>query len=46
VSWLAATLTDAAPRTLGTAVVLGALVAIVQAALALLAGEALRRRAG
>ena len=46
VAWLAATLTDAAPRTLGTAVVLGALVAIVQAALALLAGEALRRRAG
>ena len=46
VAWLAATLTDAAPRTLGAAVVLGALAAIVQAALALAAGEALRRRAG
>ena len=46
VAWLAATLTDAAPRTLGAAVVLGALAAIVQAVLALAAGEALRRRAG
>jgi hypothetical protein len=45
VAWLAATLTDAAPRTLGTAVVLGVVVAVVQAALALAAGEALRRRA-
>jgi hypothetical protein len=45
VAWLAATLTDAAPRTLGAAVVLGTLVAVVQAALALVAGEALRRRA-
>jgi hypothetical protein len=44
-AWLAATLTDAAPRTLGTAVVLGALAGMVQAGLALAAGEALRRRA-
>jgi hypothetical protein len=46
VAWLAASLTDAAPHTLGAAVVLGALVALVQSALALVAGEALRRRAG
>ncbi len=46
VAWLAATLADAAPRTLGAAVVLGTLAAVVQAALALAAGEALRRRAG
>jgi hypothetical protein len=46
VARLAATLTDAAPRTLGAAVMLGALAAVVQAALALAAGEALRRRAG
>ena len=45
VAWLAATLTDAAPRTLGSAVVLGVVAAVVQAALALAAGEALRRRA-
>jgi ABC-type molybdenum transport system ATPase subunit/photorepair protein PhrA len=45
-AWLAATLNDAAPRTLGAAVVLGALAALVQATLALVAGEALRRRAG
>ena len=44
-AWLAATLNDAAPRTLGGAVVLGALAAVVQAGLALAAGEALRRRA-
>jgi hypothetical protein len=46
VAWLAATLTDAAPGTLGAAVVLGTLVAVVQAGLALAAGDALRRRAG
>jgi hypothetical protein len=46
VPWLAATLTDAAARTRGAAVVLGALVAFVQAGLALAAGDALRRRAG
>jgi hypothetical protein len=46
VAWLAATLTDAAPRTLGSAVVLGALAALVQASLGLAAGHALRRRAG
>ena len=45
VAWLAATLDHAAPRTLGAAGVLGALVAVVQAGLALAAGEALRRRA-
>jgi hypothetical protein len=45
-AWLAATLTDAAPRTLGTAVVMGAIAAVAQAVLALAAGEALRRRAG
>jgi hypothetical protein len=44
-AWLAATLTDAAPRTLGSAVVVGALAAVVQGALALAAGDALRRRA-
>ena len=44
-AWLAATLNDAAPRTLGGAVVLGALAAAVQAGLALAAGDALRRRA-
>ena len=44
-AWLAATLNDAAPRTLGSAVVLGALAAVVQAGLALAAGDALRRRA-
>jgi hypothetical protein len=44
-AWLAATLTDAAPRTIGSAVVAGALAAVVQAALALAAGDALRRRA-
>jgi hypothetical protein len=44
-AWLAATLTDAAPRTLGSAVVVGALAAAAQAALALAAGDALRRRA-
>ena len=46
VAWLAASLTDAAPRTLGGAVVLGTLVAVGQAGLALAAGDALRRRAG
>jgi hypothetical protein len=46
VAWLAATLTDAAPRTIGAAVVAGALAAVVQATLALAAGDALRRRAG
>src|SRR5512133_1007469 len=46
VAWLAATLDDAAPRTLDAAVGLGALAAIVQAGLAVAAGEALRRRAG
>lgn len=46
VAWLAATLTDAAPRTLGSAVVVGTLAAVVQATLALAAGDALRRRAG
>ena len=46
VAWLAATLNDAAPRTLAAAVVLGTLAAVAQAALALAAGEALRRRAG
>ena len=44
VAWLAASLT--APRTLGAAVVLGTLVAVGQAGLALAAGDALRRRAG
>jgi len=44
-AWLAATLTDAAPRTLGAAVVVGALAVVVQAAFALAAGDALRRRA-
>ena len=45
VAWLAATLTNAAPRTIGGAVVAGALAAVVQAVLALAAGDALRRRA-
>jgi hypothetical protein len=44
-AWLAATLDDAAPRTLGSAVILGALAAAVQAGLAVAAGDALRRRA-
>jgi hypothetical protein len=46
VAWLAATLNDAAPRTLGSAVVVGSVVAVLQGALALAAGDALRRRAG
>jgi hypothetical protein len=45
VAWLAVTLNDAAPRTIGSAVVLGAVVAVAQGALALAAGDALRRRA-
>jgi hypothetical protein len=44
-AWLAATLTDAAPRALHGVVVVAALAALAQAALALAAGEALRRRA-
>ncbi len=45
VAWLAATLTDAAPRAVHSAVVLATLAALVQTAIALSAGEALRRRA-
>jgi hypothetical protein len=45
VAWLAATLNDAAPRTLGSAVVLGALAGVIQAGLALAAGDELLRRA-
>jgi hypothetical protein len=45
VAWLAATLTNAAPRAVHGAVVIGALAAVAQAAIALAAGEALRRRA-
>jgi hypothetical protein len=44
-AWLAATLTDAAPRVLHGAVVVATVAALAQAALALAAGEALRRRA-
>jgi hypothetical protein len=44
-AWLAATLTDAAPRVLHGAVVVATIAALVQAAIALAAGEALRRRA-
>jgi hypothetical protein len=45
-AWLAATLTDAAPRVLHGAAVVATLAALAQAALVLAAGEALRRRAG
>jgi hypothetical protein len=45
VAWLAATLTDDAPRTIHGAVLIGTVAALVQAALAVAAGEALRRRA-
>ena len=45
VAWLAATLTDAAPRTLGGRGRPGRARRRVQAGLALAAGEALRRRA-
>jgi hypothetical protein len=45
-AWLAATLTNDAPRTVHAAVLVAAVAAVVQAGLALGAGEALRRRAG
>ncbi len=44
-AWLAATLTNAAPRALHGAVVVATLAALAQAAIALGTGEALRRRA-
>ncbi len=46
VAWLAASASDAAPRTIEGAVVIAALVAGVQATLGVALGEALRRRAG
>jgi hypothetical protein len=46
VAWLAATLTNDAPRTVHGAVVIATFAALVQGALALAAGEALRRRVG
>jgi hypothetical protein len=45
VAWLAATLTDAAARTVHGAVMIATVAALAQTALALAAGEALRRRA-
>jgi hypothetical protein len=45
-AWLAATLTDAAPRVVHRAVVAATLAVLAHGALALGAGEALRRRAG